>query len=344
MSEDLINISGELLGHNDNYHKLETLHYSNYSMNHHPPIMEPEHFNALPMIDDLETPWSFEINLNSENSGKTSWMFSTKLNKAYVKINSYLNIYPKYEVQNPNEEIFLRAMIVYTSQNEINEPVTKCPNHRDQAKRENVDKPEHILRCPTKDTLYLGTEDGKLFRDKLSIRIPMKNVACNEPIKLLFTCQNSCSSGMNRKSTSLIFTLENNNGDLFGRHVLHFKVCSCPKRDKDKEELAQSQSNVKFVPKKRKLESTAPSTSRKIPMTTLIKQESDVSLNEQVNSTIKNPIVKNEEVCELRLVLPNSEMKQKIINCTMDVLAGEMHRKSVNYEHFINNLKQSMDK
>lgn len=346
LSSDIMNLSpGDLHGSEQSFHSqdfkvLSNYNYTSQAINH----IDPAHWNLLPMLEDFETPWDFGIDLNSENSGKTSWMFSTKLNKVFVKINSHFNIYPKYEVQNRGEELFLRCMIVYTSPNEINEPVSKCPNHRDQAKRENIDKPEHILRCSTKDTAYVGKEDGKLFRDKLAIVIPMKNVAVNEPIKLSFTCQNSCSSGMNRKATSLVFTLENVYGELFGRHVLHFKVCSCPKRDKDKDE--KETKTVKLMPKKRKLESTAPSTSKKIAFTpsTLIKQESNLSINE-VNNT-HSTVVKNEQdSVELRLILPNPEIKQQVLNQTINLLAGAMMlNNDVNYENYISNLKSLLDK
>lgn len=53
----------------------------------------PDHWNQLPITDNLDTPWDFNIQLNSEGSSKTSWMFSIKLNKVFVKINTYLNVY-----------------------------------------------------------------------------------------------------------------------------------------------------------------------------------------------------------------------------------------------------------
>lgn len=95
---------------------------------HHNEVLYPDHFKQLPVLEDLETPWNFEINLHGETSGKTSWMHSSKLNKVFVKINSHFNVYPKYEVKSHGEELFLRTMIVYTSHNELNEPVNKCPN------------------------------------------------------------------------------------------------------------------------------------------------------------------------------------------------------------------------
>lgn len=227
-------------------------------------------------------------------------------------------------------------MIVYTSPNEIGEPVKICPNHRSALEQE--PNPDHILRCNTNETAYVGSENGKLFKEKLAILIPMRNVAHNEPIKLLFKCQNSCSSGMNRKSTSIIFTLEDKHGDMHGRHVLHFKVCSCPKRDKDKEEATTT--NVKFMPKKRKNDPVLPSTSKKIAISpAIVKQESDVSMTEDFNVEV----TEQDPGCELRIVLPNFDIKRRVLNTAIDIMAGEMLRNGVNYESFISTLKSQLN-
>lgn len=188
-----------------------------------------------------------------------------------------------------------------------------------------------------------GLEKGKLFQDKLAIRVPMRNVAANEPIQLLFTCQNSCSGGINRKSTSLIFILENGIGKMYGRRVLHFKVCSCPKRDKDKEEATMNTS-IKILPKKRKLEHSAvPSTSKKVALAPVIKQESDISMNSVVTAENTESMAV-EDTCELRMWLPNADIKKKVLQSTYNILAGEMHRdKDANYEKCIADLKAQLD-
>lgn len=51
-----------------------------------------------------------------------------------------------------------------------------------------------------------------------------------------FMCKNSCPSGMNRRAVDVIFTLEDGCGQVLGRRKLSVRVCSCPKRDKEKEE------------------------------------------------------------------------------------------------------------
>lgn len=301
----------------------------------------PAHFDQLPLTDSFESAWNFNINLNSDSAGKTSWMFSTQLNKVFVKIDTHLNIYPSYDVVNVDQKLYVRAMIVYTSKNDLAEPVRKCPNHRAKSVQNN---PEHILRCDLPHTQYVGDEAGKLFKDKLALLIPMSAIASNEPIKLQFTCQNSCS-GMSRKYTSIVFTLENDYGECLGRKVLNFKVCSCPKRDKERDE----DSPMKLLPKKRKAE-TNPSTSKKIAIQpTVVKQESQVG-NIPLDSMplpLPVPEVKKEPTgCVLTVALPDNDLKRRALEAIQDMVAGKMLRTGdiQSYQPYLNDIRKQIGK
>lgn len=105
----------------------------------------------------------------------------------------------------------------------------------------------HIMRCFNPSARYVGFENGVAFQDRLSVVIPLGatvNDQASLNISLEFACQNSCRI-INRKATAIIFTLEDTHGQIFGKKSLHLKVCSCPKRDKMKEESS-------LVPTKRK--------------------------------------------------------------------------------------------
>lgn len=312
-----------------------------------------EHLNQLPLTDEYVTDYGFDIGLNSESAGRTSWMFSTKLNKVFVKINTTLNVTANYKVVDPSVQLFIRAMIVYTSANNLSEPVMKCPNHLEQSKREKLEYPEHILRCSTIETHYIGTEGGKYFNEKYAILIPMCAVAANEPLKLQFTCQNSCSGGMNRKMTSIVFTLEDAYQQVLGRRVLNFKVCSCPKRDKEKDEEVFS----KILPKKRKGEQTAPSTSKKVALSVpLVKQESDdnLSLNsdglmtalpsdlQSLNSGLIE-LKKEPQNCNVNITFPNQETKKEALNAMYNVVAGKIQRTGdASYQSCLNDIQKQI--
>lgn len=74
---------------------------------------------------------------------------------------------------------------------------------------------DHILKCLHPNAKYVGDENCQLFGDRLSIVVPLgrpeinEDGIANESLKWEFLCQNSCATGINRKSTAVIFTLEN---------------------------------------------------------------------------------------------------------------------------------------
>ncbi|CAH1730611.1 unnamed protein product [Chironomus riparius] len=293
-----------------------------------PPLPNLDHLRQLPNLEDMsENNWKFDMQLKSESGNKSSWLYSGSLNKVFVKINTPLNVYPAFVRYDVNAELFIRAMIVYSSQNDLPEPVKKCPNHKEKYTGCFAD---HILRCDNTESVYRGNENGKVFEEKLAVLVPMKNIASNEPLKLTFTCQNSCSGGMNRKSTSLIFTLEDQYQNILGRKCMHFKVCSCPRRDKEKDEQT-----TKTLPKKRKIEgSNAPSTSKKQHL--MQKQDSTETLMMD-QSPVESPIatipgtfmnIKQEQDAqvELKILLPNDALKKKALDAVYNVIAGEMSR------------------
>lgn len=311
----------------------------------------PGHLNQLPSTDTLETDYSFNIDLNSETAGKTSWMFSQKLKKVFVKINSDLLVYINYNPIVPHEELFIRAMIVYTSPSDLAEPVKKCPNHREKS----AYFPEHILTCSVPGTIYVGNESGKLFKDKLAVLIPLSGVIQNEPLKFQFSCSNSCSGGMNRKMTSIIFTLENRDGEIYGRESMSFKVCSCPKRDKEKDE----EGNTKTLPKKRKSENVAPSTSKKVAMTVampvaIVKQESDSTVGSDTALTASlqdeqsiKPEIKSEPNCVVpSFSMPCPEMKKMVLTTAYNAVAGELLKTgdAAKFQPYLNEIQQIIGK
>lgn len=339
-----------------------------------PYTLNLSHLYKLPIVDEMRTDWNFNVELNAESAGRTSWMYSQKLNKVFVKINTALSVYLKYDIVDIQQPLFVRAMIVYTSCNDIADPVKKCPNHCSQSKTSN---PEHILRCLFDETQYWGSDSGKLFIERLAVIIPMSAIASNEPLKLIFTCQNSCSGGMNRKATSIVFTLENSGREVLGRKIMNFKVCSCPKRDKDKDEegvktmpkkgkveytapstsmkVDKDEDGLKTMSKKRKIECTAPSTSKKV--LSIVKQELDSTLSMQSDvslvclpsdlQSLNSGLVdfKKEPVCDVNITMPNPELAQEVLKFAYDKIAGEMFRSNdATYQTYLTNIAKQIGK
>lgn len=73
----------------------------------------------------------------------------------------------------------------------------------------------HILKCCHPNTQYVGEESAQVFGQRLSVLVPLDRPVVNddghasESLMLEFMCQNSCTTGINRKSTAVVFTLEN---------------------------------------------------------------------------------------------------------------------------------------
>lgn len=130
---------------------------------------------------------------------------------------------------------------------------------------------------------------------------------------------------------------------MYGRRVLHFKVCSCPKRDKDKEE--QLNTTIKMIPKKRKNDCpAAPSTSKKVAMMPIIKLESDKSMSSVAVTETPEPMAVEQNLCEVRMLLPNEAIKSKVLHAAYDILAGELHRsRDGQFEKFIKDIKSQID-
>lgn len=235
--------------------------------------------------------YQFEMNLQS-SSNNGSWIFSEKLNKLFVKHMQPLQLFPTYKKPSNDLELFFRAMIVPIAQEDSKVCFVTCPNHRSKC----ADNNPHILRCVHKTATYTGTEDGYYCKNRLQVALNLCEVAPNEPISLQFFCQNSCSGGMQRKQTAVIFTLEDRYRNILGKKFVNFKVCSAPKRDVIKEEQDKIE-----LPKKRKSNFQAAGSSKKIPK---IKQEPG-TLSQSSSETQLEPL--GLETVTLKLTVPKEE-------------------------------------
>ncbi|KAF2890790.1 hypothetical protein ILUMI_15383, partial [Ignelater luminosus] len=95
---------------------------------------------------------------------------------------------------------------------------------------------DHVIRCQSVNAEYYGNKEEKRH---LNVLVPLgvPRTGMNA-VRLLysFMCQNACHTGMNQKPFEVVFTLEDEVGTIYGRKKLSVKVCSCPKRGKEKEE------------------------------------------------------------------------------------------------------------
>lgn len=193
------------------------------------------HLERNPNLLPIQSNYQFEVGVSHDN---TNVVYHPP--KLFIKMGSKMTIDVKYLEQQPNEQLFLRAMIIFSKPAEMHLPVKRCANHRGSNSQ-----PESlaasIIKINDPKAVYIGEELGETFSARLSVVVPLTSVIYDDQgkvthsIGLEFGCQNSCSSGINRRPTSMVFTLEKQNYELVGKSAIEFKVCSCPKRDSERE-------------------------------------------------------------------------------------------------------------
>lgn len=195
------------------------------------------HREYTPDLLHVDLGCNFDVTMKGDSN---SWVLSA--GKVFIKMFSAMTINVSYSPQ--PETLYLRAMVLFDNPNEMHLPVKMCANHAANVSSSSnmTGIPKHILKCLTPNAFYEGNEDGILFKERLSVVVQLQNCKrdeegnVSEPIVYDFQCQNSCASGINRKSTSIVFTLEDQHYKILGKRVLPFKVCSCPKRDAEREQ------------------------------------------------------------------------------------------------------------
>lgn len=300
------------------YHAQAQLDQIFSNVHGNPDLHKPEeHLDKCPDLVSFDTPHSFEVTINGDNN---NWQYHTQLEKIFIKMNAVMNVNISFKPL--NQVLFLRAMILYSNPNEMHLPVRRCANHKASDCGENV---HHILKCCHPKAQYHGLENGQIFRDRLSIVVPLVNPrldddgVANEPINLEFACQNSCTSGINRKATCIVFTLENQDCKILGKKVIQFKVCSCPKRDADRElgnPIKRKPGDEHKHPRGKKPK-VAVVNGTAVQIKTEPDEESDPPASAAQESAT------NEEI-EIKVRVPNIEVGKAVLACTFNTILGHM--------------------
>lgn len=164
----------------------------------------------------------------------------------------------RFKWEPAREGLFLRTKMVFSLEQHRRDPVMRCHNHMAMPSKANagadVNIMKYVVRCLETQSQYEEMPGGHL-----SILTPLGTPEVGSmyvPVHFKFLCKNSCTSGMNRRATELIFTLENGR-EVLGRRRLQVRICSCPKRDKEKEEL-EATGGQRPPSKKRKSEKMEP--------------------------------------------------------------------------------------
>ncbi|XP_066581866.1 cellular tumor antigen p53 [Prorops nasuta] len=187
-----------------------------------------------PVREEFSGIYNFEL-ITPLPNGSKCYVYSTLLKKVFIDINQVLPLSFKWKPIVAG--LLIRASMVFSMDEARSSPVVLCHNHRAMA-NEKSQSPEgrfvnHVVRCTNVMSFY------EERNDHLSVVTPLGVPQVGSEFVTMyykFMCKNSCTSGMNRRQTDLIFTLETTDGEVLGRQRLAVRVCSCPKRDKHKEE------------------------------------------------------------------------------------------------------------
>ncbi|KAL1397120.1 hypothetical protein pipiens_009996 [Culex pipiens pipiens] len=132
----------------------------------------------------------------------------------------------------PTIQPIVRVMLVCT--NMLHQPLSRCAYH---TKNDTTEFKNHAVLRRDGSADYVGMPEGKSFRDRLALKIPMGNSA-RKSITLEFKCLSSCHK-IKKVSTALVFTLEDPvGGQLLGREVIPIQISKNFKRDMETAEKA----------------------------------------------------------------------------------------------------------
>ncbi|XP_071448745.1 cellular tumor antigen p53 isoform X2 [Hetaerina americana] len=201
----------------------------------------------IPCIENWPGEYNLELLVDGVSSSKKTWLFSYELNKIFVDVNQSIPLQFKLSHRPADDPIFLRAMAVYDVTQHIHIPVKRCPNHLKEDEDRGLENIEHVLHCRDKSAIYEYDNTSKRY----SVVVPFDAPPAGSDVTTLMycvTCKGSCTGGMNRRPVMLIFTLEKENRQVVGRRTLKIRVCSCPKRDKRKEEAEIKEMGSKVFP------------------------------------------------------------------------------------------------
>lgn len=296
----------------------------------------PPHVGRHPDLEPIKSNFKFAADVLNDNP---NIVFVEQ--KLFIKMNSTLTINVSYTPLTSNAQMILRAMVVFTSSADMHLPVKRCANHRMATPA--MDSPmyaqvSNIMKVTHPKVVYHGMDEGTTYGERLSIAVPLDQslfdadtMRVTESIRLEFGCQNSCSSGINRRQTSMVFTLEDEFGNLYGKAAIQFKVCSCPKRDAEREN-----------PTKRKHANNEPFPKGKRPMYSV---PSELHIKAEPTSEEEQPaesLAGGSMVTEVKIKFPNHLVPQ-LLQQAQQILAGEIvasKNKNASKEQYITPLRE----
>ncbi|GLH06624.1 Cellular tumor antigen p53 [Gryllus bimaculatus] len=176
------------------------------------PILPASSTGAQPSMEDYPGPHNFDVQLSKTACEKRSkWEFSSQLNKLFAVMLTKIPV--KFKINSVEPGLRIRVLPIFVSQDSLGEPVKRCPTHVSHLEKSNKDfeHVEHIIRCDHQQATYEKNPQS----ERLSIVVPTE----------------SPQPGSDTFTVIISFI-----GEVVGRKMINFRICSCPRRDMSKEE------------------------------------------------------------------------------------------------------------
>ncbi|CAH0714002.1 unnamed protein product, partial [Brenthis ino] len=212
-----------------------------------------------PSTKEFTTDVNFRVEIDGSKTHKKKFLYSHKLNCLFLNTGHNFSINFQWDITKVLHPVYVRTTVVFSDPCDAEKRVQTCYQHSYVSPDDSNALPENIrhnvLRSGREvgapDVFYCGAPASADSWYSVLVRFPAPSSHAFH-----FVCRNSCSSGINRRPLSLVFTLESAAGDVYGRQVVGVRVCGCPKRDLYTAELAQSSENPKSGKRKAKTETT----------------------------------------------------------------------------------------
>ncbi|KAJ0172909.1 hypothetical protein K1T71_011085 [Dendrolimus kikuchii] len=183
---------------------------------------------------------NFTVEINSSDTNK-KYLYSHLLNRIYVDMETDFPVHFNWE---GNEMMYVRATVVFSDDSQAEKRVERCVQHEHNTSNSGLSP--HIYKNVLHSSREMGTQGVDYFGDPkaadswYSVRVQICKT-CPNPVShaYRFVCKNSCSTGINRRSIAIIFTLEDQFGQVLGRQSVGARVCACPRRDIRKDEESE---------------------------------------------------------------------------------------------------------
>ncbi|XP_013167964.1 PREDICTED: cellular tumor antigen p53-like isoform X2 [Papilio xuthus] len=270
----------------------------------------------------------------------TTGKYSARLNRIYVDMGVEFPVHFTWDTRkqhalSPHAELYVRATVVFSDDAQAEKRVERCLQH---AHEPNNPGDEAIVRNVLRSARALGTAGvhycGAARRPDswLSVLVRLPQPA---PHAYQFVCKNSCSSGINRRNTAIVFTLEDHLGQILGRQSVGARVCACLKRDlrRDEEELGKGKRRLTSAPAPPPHQDTCKKVKIEVPET----DEELITLPKLQIKGVKT-VVTGLEVMQRMMELSAGEAARRKDQRAADQYAGCL----ATLTHAIDNLKKSL--